>query len=280
MPHQTAALIAEGVLLLAGLALGFAWLTRPALRARFGPGSLAPWDIRAADFFLFLLLAIGGGLALQVAALGLLARSALGPDWQLIAAGGAFQAGMLAGIGAFRAFFDPASPTQRGVPALPRVGGFAALTGSAAFLVSIPVLAAGALAWQGLLNLAGLPVEKQDLLGLFANARSPWLRGALVFLAVGVAPLTEEMIFRGGLFRYLRTRVPRWAALLGPSLLFGALHVDWKTLSGLAAFGPLVILGIVFSLAYEHTNRIETTIVAHALFNLNTILLVLAGVSV
>ena len=40
------------------------------------------------------------------------------------------------------------------------------------------------------------------------------LLGSLVVLASIVAPITEELIFRAGLFRYARTRLPRWAALL------------------------------------------------------------------
>jgi membrane protease YdiL (CAAX protease family) len=39
------------------------------------------------------------------------------------------------------------------------------------------------------------------------------------------------------------------------------------------------MLAIVFSLAYERTGRIGTTMIAHALFNLNMILLVLVGVT-
>jgi membrane protease YdiL (CAAX protease family) len=41
----------------------------------------------------------------------------------------------------------------------------------------------------------------------------------------------------------------------------------------------LVALGIIFSLAYERTGRIGTTIIAHGLFNLNTIILILCGVT-
>ena len=60
--------------------------------------------------------------------------------------------------------------------------------------------------------------------------------------------------------------LPRWAALLFPAVLFGALHAH------LASFAPLVVLGIVYSLAYERTGRIGTAIVAHALFNSYSVL--------
>jgi membrane protease YdiL (CAAX protease family) len=35
---------------------------------------------------------------------------------------------------------------------------------------------------------------------------------------------------------------------------------------------------VIFSLAYERTGRIAVPIIAHGLFNLNTIILILAGV--
>jgi membrane protease YdiL (CAAX protease family) len=66
--------------------------------------------------------------------------------------------------------------------------------------------------------------------------------------------------------------MPRWLALLLPSVLFAGLHAN------LASFVPLALLGVVFSLAYERTGRIAVPIIAHALFNLNTIVLILAGV--
>ena len=88
----------------------------------------------------------------------------------------------------------------------------------------------------------------------------------MIVLATVVAPATEELIFRAGIFRYARTRLPRWAALLLPACLFAALH------NHLASFAPLVVLGLVFSLAYERTGRIGTAIVAHALFNLYSVI--------
>ena len=127
--------------------------------------------------------------------------------------------------------------------------------------------------WQFLLQLCGIPAEKQDLIAMFADAKSPGLLAFMILLAIVIAPITEELLFRAGIFRYVRTRLPRWAALLIPSVLFGALHAN------LASFAPLVALGVVFSLAYARTGRIATTIVAHGLFNLNTIVLIFSGVT-
>ena len=115
---------------------------------------------------------------------------------------------------------------------------------------------------------------------MFVHADSPLLLAVMITLAIVIAPLAEELVFRAGLFRYFRTRMPRWIALTVPALIFATLHVNWTTLDGFASLAPLTALAIIFSLAYERTGRIGTSIVAHGLFNLNTILLIFSGVGV
>ena len=70
---------------------------------------------------------------------------------------------------------------------------------------------------------------------------------------------------------FLRTRTDRRIALVLPALLFATIHFH------LPSYLPLAALGIVFSLAYERTGSIGTAIVGHALFNLNNLLVLLAG---
>jgi len=182
--------------------------------------------------------------------------------------GGGFQFGMLAGIAFFRLILQRRVLTPDAPVTL-----HPALSGLATFLVSLPVLTVVSAVWQFLLQLCGITAEKQDLIAMFADAKSPGLLAFMISLAIVIAPITEELLFRAGIFRYVRTRLPRWAALLIPSVLFGALHAN------LASFAPLVALGVVFSLAYARTGRIATTIVAHGLFNLNTIVLIFSGVT-
>ncbi len=256
----------------AGLVLLWRRVAGPRARARHPAPALGFWEVRGSDLVLFLACVAAGGIGLQLVAVRLAALWALDGDGRLIAAAAGFQAGMLAGV----ALFHIARPGDAAQPA-PPPGAFA--TGAFTFLVSLPVIALVAVLWQNGLDLVGLPVEQQDLVDLFVTVHSRVLRGILVVFAVIVAPVTEELIFRRGIFRFLRGRVPRWAALWAPALLFGALHVSWASLDGLAALAPLVILGVIFSIAYERTGRIGTAIVAHALFNLNTVILVLAGVN-
>jgi len=100
----------------------------------------------------------------------------------------------------------------------------------------------------------------------------------LTVMAVVLAPVAEELIFRAGIFRFLRGRAPRLVALVLPALFFALLHVDRTNLNGLVTVAPLTALGIVFSLAYERTGRIAVPMLAHALFNLHTVIFLLLGI--
>lgn len=258
-------------LALTGALLLWRLVLSPAARTRRAPAGLVAWEVSAMEFFTFLALVLLGTF-LTAAVAGLAAKSfGLRGDAATVASGAAAQLGMLAGVAAYR-FGVEKRPFG---PRLAQPSLF--LSGGATFLICLPLLIATAASWEFLLKQLGLPAERQDLIGMFAHADSPWLLAVMIVLAVIIAPLTEELVFRAGIFRFLRTRLPRSAALLLPALAFAALHVSWQTLQGLASFAPLVVLAIVFSLAYERTGRLGTAIVAHACFNLNTILVIFSG---
>jgi CAAX prenyl protease-like protein len=98
------------------------------------------------------------------------------------------------------------------------------------------------------------------------------LQQALATLAaVAVAPLVEELAFRGYLLRrfaspHFETIPPRAAGALGvlvSSVLFGALHPAW---------GAGVAFGLLFAWAYLWRGRLTDAILAHALTNLALVL--------
>jgi hypothetical protein len=254
------------------LGLGGLWLLwtlglSPAARARAGNVRLGVWPITAGDFMLFLGLVVWGGLLLSTVARQLTVALGLSDDGQLVVVNAAFQLGLLAGAGTFYLRFD----RRAGPPAAPPGQPWKA--GGATFLTVLPLVMLSGFVWQNLLNGCGYPVAPQPMVDLMGRSGPPWQRLVTIVFAVVIAPVTEELVFRAGIFRYVRTRLPRWAALLLPAILFAEVHAD------LPSFVPLLVLGLVFSLAYERTGSIKTTMVAHALFNLNTTLLVLVGVN-
>jgi membrane protease YdiL (CAAX protease family) len=273
LTHAAGAL--ELGLILAGVVLLWRLGVSPAARSRRGLDQLAPWDLPFFDFLVFLFLVLTASF-LAAALGGALARSSvlgLRGDAVTVCVGASAQLGMLAGVVLFRLRVEPR-------PFALRLASRSVLTaGFATFLVSLPLLIGTAALWEFALKELGLPVDRQDLIGMFANADSPWLLAVMIALAVVIAPLNEELVFRAGVFRYLRTRLPRWAALLLPALTFAALHVNWQTWQGLASLAPLVVLAIVLAIAYERTGNIGTSIAAHAFFNLNTIVVILSGLN-
>lgn len=87
--------------------------------------------------------------------------------------------------------------------------------------------------------------------------------GALgMFLLAGIlAPIGEEMLFRGVFYPILRDRLGVWPGVLISSLIFGIIHGDIAV--GLTAF----LLGIILALIYEYSRSLWTSILVHAINN-------------
>ena len=262
---------------LAGLGLLVRLLT-----GRLGPNrpALAPWRVTVEGFVMCFLLIIAGAMLLPKAAT-YLSNDVLGPaahdsDWWQVMIGAAFQLGMLGGalisflITSLSARTAPAIVAE---PSLEPCTCRPILAGVTTFAIVLPLVTGIGFAWKALLTKFGFSVDEQEMVDLFRNASSPALLGAMVILAVVIAPLTEEIVFRAFLFRFLRIHFPRWLALTSSALIFALLH------GNILAFLPLFALGFFFSYAYERTGRIAVTMIAHALFNLHTILLVMNGVT-
>lgn len=79
--------------------------------------------------------------------------------------------------------------------------------------------------------------------------------------AVLLAPLAEELCFRGLIFNSFRQymALPAAAALSG--IVFGFAHFDVLSLL------PLSIAGMILAMAYAKTNSLWTSFTAHAVFN-------------
>lgn len=259
-----------GIVLCVRLALGRLGSQQPAL---------GPWRVSVEGFVTCALFVAAGGWIMPHAAT-YLSDDVLGPaardgKWWMMVQGAAFQTGLLSGalLGSLLIRFQSRPPAPPPLPGAVKTRQ-PVLAGLITFLISLPLISGIGLAWKSILEFLGHPAGEQEMVDLFRNADDPALLGFMIFLAVVIAPVTEELIFRAGIFRYLRTRIPRWLALILPALLFALLH------GNLTAFVPLFALGVFFAYAYERTGRIAVPMIAHALFNLHTIVLVMAGVTV
>ncbi len=79
--------------------------------------------------------------------------------------------------------------------------------------------------------------------------------------AVVLAPLAEEILFRGILYPAVKQAGFPRIALWGSVLLFAAVHMNAVT------FLPLAVLALFLTALYERTDNLLAPIIAHALFN-------------
>ena len=137
------------------------------------------------------------------------------------------------------------------------------------YLASLPVLLTGAVLAEFVLVRLGLEPQLQDIAGIVAGAHVWWIRIYLILLAVVLAPVFEEVLFRGIALPWLARRTGMPAAVVLVSLVFAAMHgYLFQTI-------PLFLIAAAFSLAYIRTGNLLVPVVMHAVFNgVNTAMLV------
>jgi hypothetical protein len=115
------------------------------------------------------------------------------------------------------------------------------------------------------------PPSKDVYTILFDNA--DWL-GFLfnLVLAVFIAPIVEETLFRGLIFDSSRTYLGKWSAAAISAALFSALHFQ------IYGLFPRFILGLVLAHLYERNRSLVPSIIFHALNN-SIAMSLLAGIS-
>lgn len=103
---------------------------------------------------------------------------------------------------------------------------------------------------------------QEDLRKLFAAIPETLPNQILLFVAVAlIAPLIEELLFRGLLQKSLSHKMPVWAAIAISALIFGAMHMDPY------AMPPLVMMGAIFGVIYHLTGSLRVTILLHMINN-------------
>lgn len=136
-----------------------------------------------------------------------------------------------------------------------------ALKGGWGYLALLPIVAVGALAWKALLRYFGIEAPAQEALTLIAFRSSGMLKVYFIFIGALVAPLAEELLFRGVLLPALARKFGAGAGLLFSAMIFSALHFN------VAVLIPIFLLGLAFGAAYLVTGRLGVSIVMHLLFN-------------
>ncbi|MEK6277817.1 MAG: CPBP family glutamic-type intramembrane protease [Actinomycetota bacterium] len=105
--------------------------------------------------------------------------------------------------------------------------------------------------------------EQEDIARDLGLDASPLAAIGAVVLIAGVAPVVEEVFFRGMLFGGLRKRMNMYAAAAISATVFGGLHAT----TGVNAVPPLIAFGFVLALLYERTGSLGPPIIVHMINN-------------
>ncbi|WP_409329590.1 CPBP family intramembrane glutamic endopeptidase [Trujillonella humicola] len=197
-----------------------------------------------------------GGVALAVAVL-------IGGELLVLAALLAFGRPVAARAGGWRAAFG--LDRVRRHDWLPWLVGFCVIYACRTAVVFVAaVLSDG----RALEESSNLPTGDLTLLGIVV----------LVLAAVVLAPVTEELMFRGLLLRSFMRRMPFWPAALLSSLLFALFHVHQvQTLLGAVTLALSVgVLGVGACFVVRITGRLAPAMMIHATYNALALVIALA----
>ncbi len=157
--------------------------------------------------------------------------------------------------------------------------------GVLAYLAFIPVYVVGVvltmvllILWQALRTRLGVPGEpappNNPIVEIVGQADVVTL--ILIFtLATVWAPITEELVFRGALFRHFRARVHWSVAALGSAVLFAYLHSY-----GPLMVAPLIVLGFAFAFMREWRGSIIAPMTAHFLHNFTMLVIMVTAFAI
>jgi CAAX protease family protein len=146
--------------------------------------------------------------------------------------------------------------------------GLGALVYLGVSLLSVPLLS---LFRHGLGSSVSPPEQIPE--GLSTNAKI-----LTAILALVVAPVTEELFYRGILYRGVRDRHGVALGIVVSAVLFGASHVveaPWRDVLYLQTL--MVITGAAFATIYERRGNLVADIAAHVAFNVIGILIIFSG---
>jgi membrane protease YdiL (CAAX protease family) len=103
--------------------------------------------------------------------------------------------------------------------------------------------------------------EPQAVADLLLNARGREQIVSLLLLVGVIAPVSEELFFRGFIYPVMRNRLGVNGGITATACLFGLMHFD------LVRFIPLAIGGACLNIFCENSNSIYPAIVAHSMWN-------------
>lgn len=103
--------------------------------------------------------------------------------------------------------------------------------------------------------------KPQAVTEIVMQAHNGWEWSAVILMVCVLAPISEELLFRGYFYHSLRNRYSLWSSVLIVSLLFGCIHYDLFRLL------PLTFTGVCLNLVAIRSGSLWGSIVMHGVWN-------------
>jgi membrane protease YdiL (CAAX protease family) len=110
-------------------------------------------------------------------------------------------------------------------------------------------------------HIPGMQAQEQETVRVLREAMSWSRRLALGVVTIVLAPVAEEVFFRGILYPWLKSYGFRRLAVWGTALFFAIIHFNAVTLV------PLLLLAVILTWLYEFSGNLLAPIAAHSFFN-------------
>jgi membrane protease YdiL (CAAX protease family) len=179
-------------------------------------------------------------------------------DFQGVVAGLFFNIGLLLFLVVFLRFRRLDLDSLAGFSKLSFTRGL--FTGGVLLLAAYPLIALGDALARNFFS-GGAGSGRQPLVDLFTGSESIGQRILMIFLAVVIAPIFEEFVFRFFLYGVFKRYLGWFLALVLSALLFATVHTHLPSLVA------LFVLGGCLTIAYEWSGSILVPMTMHSLFN-------------
>lgn len=137
------------------------------------------------------------------------------------------------------------------------------------YVITLPLIMFAGFVINLISSYYGQAPEMQDVVRWVLEEKSLFILASLIFFGIVVAPIIEEIMFRGFLQPALKNSFGGRYAIVVTASLFAAVHMD------MFAFLQIFILGMLLGYLYEKTQTLIASIVVHILHNSLTLVFLL-----
>jgi membrane protease YdiL (CAAX protease family) len=143
------------------------------------------------------------------------------------------------------------------------------MAGAEMLLRYFPLLWVVSFAWVEILKWVGADLSMQEAVSLLVQVEHPAKLAVVILTSILIAPILEELLFRGFILRVLSDKMTFWVANTLTSAFFAVMHFNLPSLF------PIFTLSFLLGLLVRRTGDIRTAISMHACFNSYSVIFIL-----